>query len=171
LPVNGSNAGRPRGSAFELAAKLLGMRAHGRAELKRKLLARGFGSGEVESALDECSRLGFLDDLAFAKSLASEMRGRGYGPARIALAFRRKGLDRELSKEALQGEDAPSKSDELQTAVEALRRKAKTFAREPDPRKRKLKAMRFLAARGFGSGVSSEACSIALGPSGFDSFL
>ncbi len=157
--------GKRGGSAFEAAAKLLSGRAHGRAELKRKLLARGFDPAASEAALDECARLGFLDDLDFAKSLASELRGRGCGSRKIASTFAKRGLAREVSDEALGRSGQAPPQEELSVAVAALRRKAKSFEREADLRKRSLKAVRFLASRGFPPGVCYEACKRALGPS------
>jgi regulatory protein len=150
--------------ALGTAASLLSRRAHSKAELRRKLRPKGFSSEEIEAALSELERLGFLNDASFANALTDELHERGCGSRKISSTLARRGVARELAKEALDG--VPSRDgakDELSSAIDALARKLKTFEREPDFRKRKLKAMRFLAARGFGGEVAGKA--IAAHPS------
>lgn len=144
--------------AFETAVKLLSRRAHAQAELRRKLLAKGFPLAEASFAVEECLRLGFLDDSAFAAALTDEMLARGCGARKIASKLSLRGVDKEIVKEAFDGvSDRPGAKDELSSAIDALGRKAKGLAREPDAQKRRLKAMRFLAGRGFNSDIAGKA--------------
>ena len=144
--------------AFETAVALLSRRAHAKGELRRKLVDKGFTPSEAGFAVDECQRLGFVDDSAFAVALTDEMLARGCGSRKIAFKLSRRGVAKELVREAMDGvSERPGSMDELSSAIEALGRKAKTFEREPDSRKRRMKAMRFLAGRGFSSAVVGKA--------------
>lgn len=153
--------GKTQKTPMEIAAGLLSRRAHGRAELRRKLLDRGFSRHEAEAALDECARLGFLDDKEFASASTEEMKGRGCGPRKIKSSLLRKGVDSDTVEEALKSDAGFTAASETEAACEALRRKLKSLEREPDLKKRKLKALRFLASRGFSPSASFEAVSKA----------
>jgi regulatory protein len=147
-------------NAFETAVQLLSRRAHSQEELRRKLVAKGFAKPDASFAVEECLRLGFLDDAAFATSLTDEMLARGCGSRKIAASLSRRGVAKELVREAMETQpERAGSTDETSSAIEALRRKLKTFEREPDFRKRRLKAMRFLAGRGFGGDVANKALS------------
>lgn len=83
---------------------------------------------------------------------------RGGGGKRKAIQkLRTKGIDSELIKETLAEKEDGNVMTELEAAAGALSRKASAFAREPDPRKRREKALRFLAGRGFSAQVAYEA--------------
>jgi regulatory protein len=98
---------------------LLAGRAHFRAELAKKLAARGYEQSEVAAALDRCARQGFLDDLATAKAFVEERRRRGLGRSRLAAELSRRGAGREAIAAAL-GE--LSAEDDLAAAREAAAR-------------------------------------------------
>ena len=79
-------------SAREHALRLLAGRAHFRAELRRKLLARGYEPDEIDEALARCAEQGYLDDAATARTFAAERQERrGLGRGRIAAELRRRG--------------------------------------------------------------------------------
>jgi len=78
--------------AYSRALRLLGQRAHLRAELRRKLLQRGFDGDEVEAALIRCTEQGYLDDTRTAAALASEgQQRRGWGRAKVKAELVRRG--------------------------------------------------------------------------------
>jgi SOS response regulatory protein OraA/RecX len=78
--------------AFGRALDLLARRPHFRAELGRKLLARGFGAEEVDVALCKAADLGYLADETLAASYATELaERRGLGRARIGRELARRG--------------------------------------------------------------------------------
>ena len=95
-----ADAGPP--DAFETALRLLTLRAHSEAELRRKLARRGCPPDEIERALVRARGLGGLDDGAFARSLAAQ-RARTRGPALIARELAAKGVERAVAREALDG--------------------------------------------------------------------
>ncbi len=88
----GAEPGSGRRDAFAVALDLLARRPHFRAELARKLLARGFEGDEVGAALARAAELGYLDDEGLATAYAAELAGRkGLGRARVGRELARRG--------------------------------------------------------------------------------
>lgn len=135
-------------SAMQFAVKLLASRAHGSKELADKLYKKGFSSSSVRHAIDESTRLGYLDDASFASLYVNELKMRGKGRFFIQHALHKKKLDKDTVGEAMES-CASDPEEELATAVETLRVKVRSLARETDRQKRRAKAFRFLASRGF----------------------
>lgn len=90
--------------AKAIALRLLALRPHATAELRRKLLQRRCGAADVEQTLNRLGELGYLDDLAFARALVAH-RSRSRGPALIAQELAAKGVHRALAEEALSALD------------------------------------------------------------------
>ena len=152
-PEEKKSARTPK-SALETAAAMLGRRAHTCLELRRKLYKKNkFPPFEIEKAVRELIRMGFLSDLRYAQDAVRILRGRGYGPLRIRSRLLTKGISRDLLDEvmadAAENEDAAGGVDDVSRAVFLLRRAETRFAREEDPRKRRMRMLRFLAGRGF----------------------
>lgn len=119
----GEETGSGRRDAFAVALDLLARRPHFRAELARKLLARGFEPGEVEASLERAGELGYLDDDGLATAYAAELAGRkGLGRARVGRELARRGAP-DAAVERVAGEvDAEA---ELTRAREAAARWAR----------------------------------------------
>ena len=96
-PLKADPASRARESAFRMLAR----REHSRVELRSKLSARGFAEKLIETLLeslrDECAQ----SDQRFAESLLSSRLRAGYGPLRIRMELKEKGVDSELVDRAL----------------------------------------------------------------------
>ena len=144
-------------TAMEYAILLLGRRACSTAELRKKMLAREYSVPEIARVLEECTRRGFLNDRAYAESLAESVYLRGGGRNKAARKLQLKGIDREIIENTLAEREADGVGSELSSALSALERKKALFDREPDPRKRREKALRFLAGRGFSAATAYEA--------------
>ncbi|OPZ31542.1 MAG: recombination regulator RecX [Lentisphaerae bacterium ADurb.BinA184] len=144
----------------ERALRLLEQRPHAVAELRRKLLQRGFLRGVVESVLADLERLGLLDDAAVARDAcaAALQRPAALGRGRILANLRRHGIAADVAQSALReaGADADA-PDELERALAAAQTKLRLLTRETDPRRRRDKLARFLLARGFAPGIAREA--------------
>jgi regulatory protein len=95
-----TRAPRAAPDAFETALRLLTQRAHSEAELRRKLARRGCPADDVERAVVRARGLGYLDDAAFARTLAGE-RARTRGPGLIARELAAKGVDRAVVRDAV----------------------------------------------------------------------
>ena len=136
----------------ERALRLLEQRPHAVAELRRKLVQRGFTPGTVDPILADLQRLGLLNDEAVARdACAAALRGTAaLGRNRILMHLRRHGIDSDVAESAIREASAEAGTPgELERAVIAGRAKLRLLAREADPRKRRDKLARFLIGRGF----------------------
>lgn len=148
--------------ALDAGLRLLGRRAHSRAELQRKLGRRGYEEAEVERALRRLAELGYLDDRAFA-SAHVRRRSSGLGPLALAAELAARGVDRAVAADALAAVDG-----DVQLAS-AIRLAERACAR------RELAGYRQtldlvgpkLLRRGFSPGVIRAACrAVWLGTAG-----
>ena len=134
----------PDTRARNSAMRLLARREHSRAELRGKLVGRGFENDSVEELLQGLEDQDLLSDERFAMSLIASRAETGYGPNRISLELRNRGVSEELAGEAL----AKAEVDWGQQVTDQAVRKfgsdpAQTF---PEWARR----ARYLERRGFG---------------------
>ena len=127
------------------ALRLLGRREHSREELRRRLRRSGHPEALVERVLEALAREGLQDDRRFAEAYARSRRERGYGPLRVAVELRQRGVARELVERVLaeQGEEEP-----WEAALERARRR-RFGAAPPRPGAERARQARFLQQRGF----------------------
>ena len=134
-----------RKKAFDLLAR----RAHSTQELRNKLYKRKYGRRDIETVIAECERLGFLNDALFAADYAAELSGQGKGPFKIKMKLGDKGLSEEHIEKAMEAVTG----GEEENARQALKGKLRSLIHEDDINKRRQKAYRFLAYRGFSADV------------------
>jgi len=148
-------AGNPDSMALESAIRMLARRDHTQRELTLKLRSRGYGRTAIDHALVRCRELGYLDDVKTAAVLTTHLIARGYGPLRIRHALKQRGLDNALIEKnlAICGDEA----GQIRRAMNLLNKKSQFLSREADPWKRRQKAYRYLAGRGFPSAVIRQA--------------
>lgn len=80
-------------SAFDSGMRMLSLRAHSEAELRRKLEMK-FPSEAVADAINKLRDLGLIDDEKFALLFAEELYNRkGYQPKRILLELKNRGIN------------------------------------------------------------------------------
>ena len=92
------SAGRVRHSALRLLAR----REHSQYELRRKLKARGYGEGLVNELLTELVTERLLSDTRYAEAMVTHRASRGYGPLRICMELRDRGVAERIVDKALQ---------------------------------------------------------------------
>ena len=138
------NRSQQEPSALEKAMNYLSRRGHSEAELAAKLHRAGFGKFEISHALQECRRLGLINDELFARDCAEMLSCRGCGNYRIRRDLAKRGVA-EFAASAI--EELPE--SEARRELEAARFKLRLLIRETDPRKKREKLYRFLAGRGF----------------------
>ena len=144
-------------NALTAAVEILARRLVSTHELRTKLAAKKlYSPAEIDEAVLAVKRMGALHDDFLAEDVARSYRSRGYGPARIRMALKKRGIPDEIVKQILNGnedeENTETGSDDAgdaDNAFDVLHRKAAQFRREPDVRKRKAKAVRCLVGRGF----------------------
>jgi len=154
---------KPKLSPLETAARILMQRPLSRAALKKKLHDREISWKEAEATAQECERLGFLNDAETAQNQVRSMRNGGDGSRKIRMKLRIHGFKKEDVEHAFEKDNEESGRTELDVAKEMLRRKMKTLAREPDKLKRRMKALRALAGKGFPPDVSYKALDAVFG--------
>ena len=92
------SAGRARHSALRLLAR----REHSQYELRRKLKARGYGDRLVDELLAELITERLLSDTRYAEAMVTNRASRGYGPLRICMELRDRGVAEGIVDKVLQ---------------------------------------------------------------------
>lgn len=101
--------------------------ARSRAELATKLAKRRVPDDVAERLLNRFEEVGLIDDAAFARAwVDSRQPGKGLGRRALAQELRRKGIDEEVAREALEEIDP---GDEEEAARALVRRKLRTLRR------------------------------------------
>ena len=136
--------------AMTRALNVLGYRARSEGELRERLERAGYAGGTVEAVVERLRELGYLDDEEFARNAARE-KARRYGPRRILVDLRHKGVDDEVAREAV--EDEFSGDEEMEAASASAERRYNTGERS-DALARRVYG--FLARRGYSAGVCAE---------------
>lgn len=115
-----------REACFDKALDLLGRRGHFRAELRRKLAARGFGAEAIDSALARAGELGYLGSEAeLARAFARErMERRGLGRAGVARELARRGAESDAIDAALAALDPEAELDRARAVAERWSRRS-----------------------------------------------
>jgi regulatory protein len=137
--------------------RLLGRRAHSRAELRRKLGRRGYSEEEVKAAVARLKELGYLDDRAFAEGHVRR-RGAGLGPRALSAELAARGVEKQIADGALAGFDVEA---QLASATRLAKR---LCAAKPDRGYRELldSVGSKLLRRGFSSTIARAACRAVL---------
>ncbi len=133
---------------FAVALRLLTYRDRSTAELAKKLRERSFGNREIESVLNRCIELGYLDDERFAATRARALvnSGRAVG-IRALNELRRTGLDQELAEQAVA--EAESEHDLAVLLTDIRDRKFPDFDFGRATEKEKNRVVGFFQRRGF----------------------
>ena len=131
-----------RSGLKERALSLLTRKPQSRRELERKLREWEASDREAEDICDRLEELGYLNDQAYAHTVAEHYAAKGCGPSRIREEFYRRGVPREYWDEALERLDAPDE------AIDAFLQKKLRGADLTDPKSYK-RAADALARRGF----------------------
>ncbi len=141
---------------LDRAMRILAQRDHSRDELKRKLQLSSqraawlkqqdnepIPDALLEKVLDWCQENGWLNDERFTERFIHSRARKGYGPQRVRMELKQKGIDRDAIHQAL----SETEVDWSQRAAELAKRK---FG-EPLPQTwaEKSKIQRFLLSKGF----------------------
>ncbi|TCJ28975.1 regulatory protein RecX [Nocardioides jejuensis] len=125
--------------------------ARSRKELADKLAKKDVPPAIASRLLDRFTDVGLIDDAAFARQwIASRQPGKGLASRALAQELRRKGIDDEVAREAL---DEIDPDDELEVARRLVQRKLRSMrGLAPEVATRRLVGM--LARKGHGPGVA-----------------
>ena len=136
--------------AMTRALNILGYRARAEGELREKLERAGYGGATVEAVVERLGELGYIDDGEFARTAARE-KSRKYGPRRILTDLKRRGVDEEVARGAVEEEFAGD--EEIEAACRSAQRRYNTGERS-DALARRVYG--FLARRGYSAGACAE---------------
>ena len=125
--------------------RLLARREHSRRELARKLAQRHFSVDDIDAVLATLTGAGLLSDERFAECYIDTRAARGYGPVRIAVELRERGVDGALIEQCLVASE-----HHWDDVLHAVSRKKFGVAPAEDFPERARRA-RFLQYRGFTS--------------------
>jgi regulatory protein len=126
-------------------------RARSRADLEKKLAQRHVPDEIATRLLDRFEEVGLVDDAAFARDwVAQRQEGRGLARRALAQELRRKGIEDEVVREAL---DEIDPDDEVEIARELVRRKLRSV-RGLDSEKAVRRLVGMLARKGHSSSVA-----------------
>ena len=141
----------PESVARKILLDQLTGQARSRKELADKLSAKLVPDDVATRLLDRFEEVGLVDDDAFARSwIASRQPGKGLARRALSAELRRKGIDEEVAREAL---DEIDPADEADAARELVRKKLRSMTNLDDPvRTRRLVGM--LARKGYSPGMA-----------------
>ena len=120
----------------------LSRREHSRLELKQKLLTKNFLAQEIDAELDFLISTDLQSDDRFAHAYVRSRKQAGFGPKRIELELRERGV-----AEALIADAVDARSPEWQANMIAVWQRK--FSDAPQNQAEKAKQFRFLAHRGY----------------------
>lgn len=106
-----------RAKARKRALYYLSQQSLNRSQLSQRLLRKGFSSDSTQFAIDECERLGYVDDREWASSFLRQLQRKRLGPSQIRLRLLAKGISAELIQELLETE---LRADHSSTSIQEL---------------------------------------------------
>jgi regulatory protein len=134
--------------AREKAFRLLGIRARGEEELRLRLRSGNFPPSVVEDVIERCRELGYIDDGNFARQRARALAANQLaGNRKIAFDLRGKGIDPDVSAEAIA--DIGEELDEGERIRRLLKKRRPGRAAAKTAEKEKAKLIRYLMGKGF----------------------
>ena len=150
-PVEQGPDADPESVARKILLDQLTGQARSRQELRDKLASRNVPDEIATRLLDRFTEVGLINDDAFARAwIASRQPGKGLARRALAQELRRKGIDDEVAREAL---DEIDPADEESAARVLVRKKLRSLARVDDTTAtRRLVGM--LARKGYSSGLA-----------------
>jgi regulatory protein len=141
----------PESVARTIALRLLDHQPRTRAELAQALARRGVPADAAAAVLDRFTEVGLIDDAAFAAAwVDSRHAGRGLGRRALSAELRRRGVDNEIVRDAVETVSADDEEAAARTLVERRLRSMSSLS--PETRLRRLVGM--LARKGFSQGLA-----------------
>jgi regulatory protein len=138
--------------ALDDAYRYLSRRDRTAFEVRRHLEGRRVEPDAIEQAVAELQAQGYLDDARYARVFAEDRRALdGWGPDRIARRLAQAGVDLDHVEAALAGR---GRQEELEAAVELLRRKLRVT---PEGDRDRERALGLLVRRGYELEMAYEA--------------
>ena len=141
----------PEAQARLICLRLLTLAPRTRAQLAQAMSRRGVPAEAAETVLSRFTDAGLIDDAAFARAwVESRHHGRGLSRRSLSAELRRRGVESEEIREAV---DALDPEQEVATARRLVEQKmASTRGRPPEARARQAASL--LARKGYPPGLT-----------------
>jgi regulatory protein len=136
------------GAAKACALRILGKRALSAREMENRLKSKGESEEIAARIVEWLVNIGLVNDEEYAESIVSHYCAKGYGPAKIRNELFRRGIEREMWDEVMNG------AADTESAVYDYLNKRLKGSRESDDLR---KAHAALCARGFSYSDAHEA--------------
>ena len=150
----------PEAVARKILLDTLTGQARSRKELADKLAKRGVPDELAGELLDRFTEVGLIDDAAYARQwVESRHRSRGLAPRALAQELRRKGIDDEDSKTALEQIDESDQRAAARALVDKKLRSMRGLDRQVATRR----LAGLLARKGYSAGLAFSVVREALG--------
>lgn len=143
------NSGRPATSAYVAGLTLLARRELSEAQLRLRLLRRGYPPEEVDEAIARLKAERALDDARVAEALTrTEIAVRGRGRLRVGRQLAQAGIASDVADRALDHAYGETDPDALLTAALDKRLRGRSVVADPREMQR---LYRYLTGQGFES--------------------
>jgi len=129
--------------AWVQAIKILTRREHSEHEINHKLSSKGYSEEDIEHVLAQLQTQGYQSDARFSEHYIRHRSGRGYGPRRIRMELKEKGVQSAVIESAMDQAEV----DWLELARQVLTKKFK--GQQAQTWEEKGKQKQFLDYRGF----------------------
>lgn len=83
----------------------LSLREHSVKELMNKLTGKGYHQDNIDIVIDECIKNNYLNDKRFAEIYWRSRSSKGYGPLKITMELKMKGISESLARETQQQDE------------------------------------------------------------------
>ncbi len=124
------------------AMDLLARREHSRLELERKLISREYNEDEIKLTIDKLIQDDLQSDARFCEAYVQSRINKGFGPVKIGIELKERGVDESLAEEGL------NKHQDSWIEL-AHSQQQKKFRTKPDDFTERARQARFLQNRGF----------------------
>jgi regulatory protein len=129
--------------AWKIATRMLSRREYTCKEIRQKLNKKGIHSEDADIVLEELIKNGYQSDERFAEHFTRFRASKGYGPKRIRLELKEKGVAAQLIEQGLEQAEV----NWLERVAEVHEKKFK--GQVADTWEEKNRQTRFLDYRGF----------------------
>jgi regulatory protein len=137
-------------SAKNTCFRLIKVRPRSEHELRSRLLQKGFEKGIIEQAILAISKIGLIDDAAFARMWVASRIKKPLGLNRLYFELKQKGIDKEIIESVLSEYKSPQQEEE--TIRDLMQQKIKKFS-GVDKKKIKERLWGFFLRKGFSKDI------------------
>lgn len=146
-------------SALEKAVSMLSRRACSTFEIKQKLKETGYSDYTTEMVILKLQKNSLINDQDFAGQWARFRSNRQYGPRRIDLELRRKGISSHDAEAAISN---LSEEEQLENAVRIAQKAMKNAKQDEAPQKTRNRILSAIVRRGYDWDIAREAMNQAM---------